>query len=244
MVNFFEKLQAQSNGRASEFFSDHPNPENRIQIVQSEIQKIGRLPVNVRKDSPDFQEVKRIMASMPAAPKSRAAAADNRNGRSNDKPANPSNRWVNYESRDYRFRHPDNWRVYGDGSAVTLAPDGGIVSKALAWGTIISSFEPQNDRDGQVTLEEATDQLLSQLRRSNPNMRMVRNHERVRVAGRQGLSAELSNESPIGGRETDWIVTVLGPDGLLYYLVGVTPQPDFGQYKRVFENVINSFRFK
>jgi hypothetical protein len=141
-------------------------------------------------------------------------------------------------------RHPDNWRAYGNASAVTLAPDGGIVSDALAWGMIVSSFEPHNDRDGRITLEEATDQLLSELRHSNPGMRIVRNHERVRLAGRPGLSTELTNQSPAGGRETDWVVTVLAPDGRLYYFVGVAPQNDFGRYERVFEMVMDSFRFR
>jgi hypothetical protein len=151
---------------------------------------------------------------------------------------------VNFDGRDFRFRHPDNWRAYGEGDAVTLAPDGGIVSNSLAWGTILSSFEPRTDRNGRVTLEDATNQLLNDLRRSNPSMRTVRNPARVRVAGQRGLSTELTNDSPIGGRETDWVVTVLGQDGLLYYFVGVAPQRDFGQYERAFQSVIDSFRLK
>src|SRR5215475_6448700 len=41
MSNFFEKLQTEggSGGRASQFFSDHPNPENRIGNVDKEIEK-------------------------------------------------------------------------------------------------------------------------------------------------------------------------------------------------------------
>src|SRR5919204_3126103 len=41
MVQFFEKIQKESKGRAIQFFSDHPNPENRISNVQHEIQKLG-----------------------------------------------------------------------------------------------------------------------------------------------------------------------------------------------------------
>ena len=45
MVEFFEKIQAESKGRASQFVSDHPNPENRISNVQHEIEKLnGALP--------------------------------------------------------------------------------------------------------------------------------------------------------------------------------------------------------
>ena len=239
MVNFFEKLQAQSRGSSSDFFSSHPSPENRIQNVQGEIEKLGGLP-NVRTDSSSFQEIKRIVSGSPK----RVSARDNRRGTTNGRPANPSTRFVNFDGREFRLRHPDNWRAYGEGSAVTLAPDGGIVSEALAWGMIVSSFEPRSDRNGRIRLEEATDQLLDELRQSNPAMRIVRDHEQMRVAGQRALSSELINYSPIGGRETDWVVTVLAPDGILYYFVGVAPQSDFRQYERPFESLIESFRFR
>src|SRR3989441_3596833 len=55
MVDFFEKLQAQSKEKTSQFFSDHPVPENRISNVQKEIEKLGGAPPNPRTDSSDFQ---------------------------------------------------------------------------------------------------------------------------------------------------------------------------------------------
>ncbi len=58
MVQFFEKIQAESKGRASEFFSDHPNPENRMNYVQAEIEKLGGPSANARTDSPDFHAIK------------------------------------------------------------------------------------------------------------------------------------------------------------------------------------------
>jgi len=64
MVQFFETIQAQSKGRASEFFSDHPNPENRINYVQAEIEKLGGPPPNARADSPDFHEIKNRLMSL------------------------------------------------------------------------------------------------------------------------------------------------------------------------------------
>ncbi len=247
MVQFFEKIQAESKGRASEFFSDHPNPENRISSVQHEIEKLGGMPPRARSDSPDFHEIKSKLAGMPAPPKAGTKAAtngrpsDNRNG----KPDLPSTRYTTYNGRDLQFRYPDNWHQYGQGSAMTLAPDGGIINNgALAYGMMIATFEPHYDRQGQISLEEATDQLVDELRRSNPNMRVMRSHERTRVGRERGLSTELSNDSPAGGRETDWIVTVLRPDGMLYYFVGVAPNREFSSYNRAFEDVIDSVRIK
>ena len=246
MVQFFEKIQAESKGRASEFFSDHPNPENRISYVQHEIEKLGGTSARVRSDSPDFQEIKTKLAGLPAPPKAgtRAAAngrpSDNRNG----KPDSPSSRSTTFNGNDLQFKYPDNWHQYGQGSAMTLAPDGGIINGALAYGMMMSSFEPHYDGQGQIAVEEATDQLLDELRRSNPNMRITRSHERMRVGKERGLSTEVSNESPAGGRETDWIVTVLRPDGLLYYFVGVAPNSDYNRYNSAFEDIVDSVRFK
>jgi predicted Zn-dependent protease len=126
MVEFFEKIQAQSKGRAIQFLSDHPNPENRIGNVQREIQRLGGMAPNARADSPEFHTVKSGIASLPAARKSATAGSrptDSRNGR----PAAPSGRMTTSNFQDLQFRYPDNWRQYGQGSAMTITPDGGII---------------------------------------------------------------------------------------------------------------------
>jgi hypothetical protein len=245
MVQFFEKIQAGSKGRGAEFFSDHPNPENRIPSVQREIEKLGGMPARARAGSPDFREIKNKMAGMPAPPKAGTRAANGRpSGNRNGKPDLPSTRSATFKGRDLQFRYPDNWREYGQGSAMTFAPDGGIINGALAYGMMIATFEPHYDGQGQISLEKATDQLLDELRRSNPKMRITRSHERIRIGGQRGLSTELSNESPAGGRETDWLVTVLRRDGILYYFAGVAPNTDFNRYNRAFENIFDTVRFK
>ena len=246
MVEFFEKIQAESKGRASEFFSDHPNPENRISHVQQEIVKLGGQPQRLRGDSGEFQSVKRDLLAMGAPSNSgRRSAGNARPGDTGTgTPAQPSSRLVTYNGRDMNFRHPDNWRSYGQGSVISLAPDGGIVNNNLAWGMMLETFEPHYDRDGRISLEEATDQLVDELRRTNPNMRLSQRHERIRVNGQPALSTQLSNESPVGGRETDWLVTLLDRDGNLYYIIGVAPSGDFNRYEGAFDDVISSFRLK
>jgi predicted Zn-dependent protease len=245
MVEFFEKIQKESRGRAVQFLSDHPNPENRISNVQHEIERLGGMPLNARRDSPDFHTVKTSMAGMPA-PRGSANArtssrpSDNRNGR----PDVPSGRMVTYNGHDIQFRYPDNWRQYGQGSAMTIAPDGGIINDALAYGIMISTFEPDYHGQGRISLEDATDQLLNDLRRSNSDMRITRSHERINVGGTAAYLTEASNQSPAGGRETDWIITTISTDGQVYYFVGVAPQNEFNRYNDAFQDVIDSVRFK
>lgn len=246
MANFFEKLQAESGGggRAAQFFSDHPNPENRIGKVQGEIVKLGGSASNPRMDSSQFQEVKRIVSGAPA-PRNTPASNSRGGATRNGKPDRPSSRLIDFRIEDIQLRHPDNWKEYGQGSAATLAPDGGIVSGSLAYGMMISTYEPHDDNgDRRISLTEATDQLISELRQSNPQMRIMRSHESVRVGGRSAMSSELSNQSPAGGRETDVVVVVAAPDGTFYYFVGVAPQADYSIYANAFDDIITSVRFR
>jgi Zn-dependent protease with chaperone function len=244
MVEFFEKIQAESKGRAVQFFSDHPNPENRISNVQHEIERLGGMPGNARRDGPDFQSMKASLAGM-AAPRNASSRSggrtpDNRGGR----PASPSSRMIDYNGQDIQFRYPDNWHTYGEGSAMTVAPDGGVINGSLTYGMMISTFDPDYHGQGRISLADATDQLLNDLQRSNPNMRITRSHESTRVGGRQAFLTEASNQSPAGGRETDWIVTTLTPDGSVYYFIGVAPQNEFPGYNNAFEDIIDSVRFR
>jgi hypothetical protein len=222
MVEFFEKIQAESKGRAVEFFSDHPNPENRISNVQHEIEKLGGAPPNPREDNPEFHTVKTTLASMPAPRKgARPGTTTSRpsGNRSSGAPPAPSSRMATYSGDDLQFR-------------------------SLAYGMMMSTFEADYHGQGSIGLAEGTDQLLSDLQRSNAGMRISRGHESIRVGDRQGYLTQASNQSPAGGRENDWIVTTVAPDGLLYYFVGVAPQNDFSLYSRVFEDVIDSVKFR
>jgi hypothetical protein len=239
MVEFFERLQAESRGRAVEFFSSHPNPENRIRNVQTEIEGLGGSRPQARLDSNQFQQVRNMMTSAAAAPGGRPGRTDSRTGR----PEAPSTRFVRYNGNDLQFDYPSNWRVYGQGNALSVAPEGGIVSGNLAWGMMVASYEPDYDYDQRVTLQSATDMLLSELRRSNPQMRTSRGRERINVAGYRGLSMQLTNESPIGGREINWLVTVLHPDGTLFYFVAVAPENEYTRYTRAFDEVLDTVRF-
>ena len=65
----------------------------------------------------------------------------------------------------------------------------------------------------------------------------------IRLDGERGLSTYLSNDSPATGRETDWLVTVLRPEGLIYF-VCVAPEREYDEYDRTFETMLNSVRFR
>jgi len=97
-----------------------------------------------------------------------------------------------------------------------------------------------NDWDG---LSKATQQMIEDLKKSNPSMKITRQPERVRLNGQQGLATYLSNDSPVGGQETDWIVTTLRPEGLVSF-VCVAPQPAYEKYDKTFTAILDSVRFE
>src|SRR5579863_550863 len=74
MSQFFEKLEAESKGKnPPQFLSDHPNPGNRVERVDEEIEKLGGVPPNAKRDSAEFEAIKREVMALPLAKKGAGA---------------------------------------------------------------------------------------------------------------------------------------------------------------------------
>jgi hypothetical protein len=245
MAQFFEKLEAESKGKnPPEFFSDHPNPERRIERVDEEIDKLGGVRPNAKRDSAEFEAIKREVLALPVAKKPAPGAAG-----AVAAPAPPSVNFAAYQASSYTLKYPDNWKKYPDssGGGVSFAPEGGVVDdgsghSALAYGLIVGVGKAQGDPHDWSALDKATREVLQGLMQSNPNMKISRQTERVRLNGQPGLSTYLSNDSPVGGQETDWVITTLRTEGLVYF-VCVAPQSAFSNYDRTFSSILDSVRF-
>jgi predicted Zn-dependent protease len=68
MAQFFQIIEEKYPQRTIQFFSDHPNPGNRIKAVDEEIPQLGPSK-NWTTDSPRFHAVKNHVLSLPPAPK-------------------------------------------------------------------------------------------------------------------------------------------------------------------------------
>ncbi|HET9941784.1 MAG TPA: hypothetical protein VFR05_00500 [Terriglobia bacterium] len=164
-------------------------------------------------------------------------------------PAPPSSRLVAYRGSNLEISYPDNWTVTKTGTAVTIAPEEGIVSGALAYGMLADIFEPRNPEAGGWTaakgeqlLSDATDKLIQDLQRTNPNLRVTRKFPK-RVGGEPALEVEMTSESPVGWREVNRLTTVMRAGDRLHYFLAVAPQSEFGRYSSIFEKMILSIRF-
>jgi hypothetical protein len=245
MAQFFEKLEAETKGKnPPEFFSDHPNPEHRVGRVDEEVEKLGGAPPSAKRDSAEFEAIKREVLALPVVKKPAPGATA-----SVPAPAPPSGNLAEYLASSYTLKYPDNWKKYPDseGGGVSFAPEGGVQDdgsghSAIAYGLIIGVAQAKGDASDENALNAATSQVIQDLQNSNPSMKITRQGERLRLNGQPGLSTYLSNVSPAGGQETDWVVTVLRPEGLMYF-VCVAPQSAYDNYDKTFSSILDSLRF-
>lgn len=234
MAQFFEKLEAETQGKnPPQFLSDHPNPGNRVARVDEEIDKLGGVPANARRDSAEFEAVKREVLALPVVKTPTAATAG--------AAPTPSGTFVDYQTSAYAVKVPENWKKYEDKGSVTFAPDGGISQSGnLAYGMIVSVRQAQADASERV-LENATQALIQELTKTNPGLKVTREPGRVQLNGQPGLSTYLSNDSPAGGEETDWLITVRQPQGMLSFLC-VAPKAAYPNYEKTFTAILDSVR--
>jgi hypothetical protein len=243
MAQFFEKLQAETAGKnPPQFLSDHPNPDHRIDRVDEEIDRLGGPPPNAKRDSAEFETIKREVLSMPVAKKPAPVASAANAG----PPLAPSSHFAEYQGSSFTLKYPDNWGETDETSGASFMPPGGVVQSAgggsaLAYGLIVSVTPIQGNADDSNALENATQELIQNLQKSNANLRVARQPGSVRLNGQPGLSTYLSNDSPIGGQETDWLITVMQPQGLLSFLC-VAPQAAYPDYDKTFSAILDSVR--
>jgi len=61
MAAVLRKTRGGDQGKKSSgvFFSDHPNPEHRVERVDEEVERLGGAPANAKRDSAEFEAIKR-----------------------------------------------------------------------------------------------------------------------------------------------------------------------------------------
>jgi len=246
LAQFFEKIEADSKGQnPPEFFSDHPNPEHRVERVEEEIDKLGGLPTKMKRDSVEFETIKREVRALPVV-KRETLGASGPAPRPMGPPPAPSANYAEYQASAFAMKYPDNWKKYGEKNSVSFAPDGGVMEDSdgkagLAYGIIVDVTKVPGGSGEAKALEKATDELIKSLQKENPKMKIARQPGPVRLNGQPGLSTYLSNESPAGGEETDWLVTAIRPEGLLS-IICVAPQKDYEKYDKTFSAILDSVR--
>ncbi|MBS1851659.1 MAG: M48 family metalloprotease [Acidobacteria bacterium] len=246
MAVFFAKLEEEGGSRGPQFLSDHPNPGNRAQAVSKEVSTLPRKS-SYRGDSAEFKQIKQRVASLKPLT-AEQIAAQQKQANSGVSSIAPSTSTKAFSHSAYQIVYPENWQVFGDqSSAVTIAPQSGVSQNAIAYGVMISAYQPEGN---STTLDQATKDLLASMRQSNPDLRQIGNGETIRVNGVSSRSIDLIGSSPIKDdsgkvlQERDWLVTMKRRDGSLLYLVFIAPDKDFASLRPTFENMLKSVTLK
>jgi predicted Zn-dependent protease len=247
MADFFTKIEEEGGARGPQFLSDHPNPGNRAQAVAKEVATLPRGTI-YRSDSAEFRDVKARVAGMQPLTAQQIGERQTPAVRSSSGSVQPSSSMRSFSHRDFQISYPQNWQLYGDqNSAVTIAPPSGVSQNAVAYGVLINTYQPE---EAAISLDQATHDLLSSLRQSNPDLRVIGHDEDIRVNGVTGKSVDLIGTSPLQdqngrpGRERDWLVAFMRRDGTLLYMVSIAPDKDFESLRPTFEQMLKSIELR
>jgi Zn-dependent protease with chaperone function len=250
---FFEKLEKEDksgNSSVAQFFSDHPNPENRAEAVSREVATLTPKPYKT--DGAEFAAVKHEAAALKPLTAKQFAAMQTKTSETMGQPANgdvmPNGSFKTLNHSAFQMTYPANWEIFGDeSSAITIAPRAGMTANAVAYGAMVNGFQPES-KGGSLTLDEATHQLIDSLRQSNPDMRVIGHDEDIRLNGQPAKSVNLTGDSPMQGPdghpllERDRLITVLRADGTVFYVIFVSPDRDARQLAPTFDKMQSSLR--
>jgi hypothetical protein len=176
-----------------------------------------------------------------------------------------------YSGDTFTARYPADWETLGRGDTVSFVPpaDAENVSEddpAFARGVLVNVFDARGlakaartsgpsdasnltdkivaasqSAPPAVTLDAATDQLLATLKQSSPNLKISAPREQMEVDGQPAVSIKMTSESPLGEIETDWLIAVRRPQGILYF-VCAAPSSEYEDYEATFQKFISSVR--
>jgi Zn-dependent protease with chaperone function len=252
MADFFAKLQAEGGARGPQFFSDHPDPGNRAQAVAKEVATLPR-KTSYRSDSAEFRDIKQRVTGMRPLTAQQIAERQQQqtpamSAASGGAQPSASASLRSFSHRDFAISYPEDWQVFGDqNSAVTIAPQSGVLQNAVAYGMMINTYQPE---DANASLDQATHELLATLRQSNPDLRALGHDENIRVNGIAGKSVDLVGNSPLrdqsgrASQERDWLVALMRKDGTLLYVVSIAPDKDFEALRPTFEQMLKSLKLR
>lgn len=250
MVRFFEKLESQEKGKeGSQFLSDHPNPGNRVEAVTF---AISQLPAKrYTENASEFRRVHaQAMQMTPYTAQQIAQMQQQKRGRAETVSAgaiNPSGNFRTLNHGAFQIQYPDNWETFGNqNSAVTIAPRAGLSENAIAYGVVISGYQPQ----AQQSLSASTQQIFQGLQQSNPSMQAEGGAQQLSVSGLQGLAVNLRSASPLASAngnqvaERDMLVTIQRQDGSVLWLLFIAPEQQFNALSPTFRQMLDSLRTK
>lgn len=254
MAHFFEKIEAEANSgnsRFAEFFSDHPNPGNRVKMVEDEIPYLPKAQYG--QNEGDINKMRQIVAGLPKVKKGAgrqgAAAQPQQGGSPQAAVAMPrvdvSSSMTAFQRNGITFGYPSNWQVIDQSqSGATIAPKEGVVASgggnAIGYGILVNMAQPAA---GRVDLTRDTQALIQQISQGNSGMQVASQPQSLTVGGSRALITKLNSTSPFQNtREVDMLLTI-DRGSTLQYFVFIAPEPEFARLEPMFQQISRSIQF-
>ena len=277
MATMFELLSAQQGsnpGKVAQFFSSHPPASDRGV-------RIRQLATNLGGGQPQvfggFDNLKSRLARLGPAPSQVVAetTVPAPTTSAGDPitvtvPA-PSTRFARFSHANgfFTIDYPNNWRAYGSGYAVSIAPEGGVTTasngrQTLQYGVIVNhyapfegesdrwssslqrSYTPFEDRTTQprAYLEDATDDLVRTILRTNGHLQAEAGSAEPQIIdGEAGFLVRMWGRSPVTGQTERVTLYTRGlPDAHVIYAIAVAPEQDADALAPVFTRMVQSLR--
>ena len=279
MASFFEQLRARQSrepGKLDTFFSDHPAPADREARIRALAGTRGPVQTRVVGGFEATQaRVRGLTASgtQPSGSTGRldvpAAQPTATAGPVTVEIPAPSNRFLRFvqPSGFFTIDYPDNWRTFPSAYAVSMAPEGGVLTtgengqQVMVYGVILNHYAPfagpaarrdlslqhnyapfEDTTSSRGTLEDATDDLVRQIMAANPYLRAEEGSARPEtIDGAPGFSVLLTGRSPVTGEEERaTLFTRSLPDGHVIYALSIAPARSFDALDRTFVRMIRT----
>jgi len=144
----------------------------------------------------------------------------------------------------YSIDHPAGWRPYHQGTSpeIAVAAPGAILQDTelkVGYGAILSYYPVD---EGRATLAAATEDLIRDLLRENPDLRVVSAPAPAETKDGPALMNWLTGDSPFGGQVSELVATALRPEGL-FCLFFVAPKEALPKVRPVFHRMHSSLQF-
>jgi beta-barrel assembly-enhancing protease len=239
MARFFETL-SQTSGAGMQFFSDHPNPDNREHAIEEEVQALPKRTYGY--ETGEFERAKLEVSELPPAGRGGVLSAA-------PLPPQmvPAATWKLMAVKSYRVSLPENWTGYGsaDSNSLIVAPTGGVSRTPkgaidLSFGMMLGYFQPESK---QMTLGTATLSLVTRLHSQDQTIEMASPQQRTIHAGNaEAMITLLKARSGTLGPEANVLYTMLRPEGL-FYALSIAPERNYPELQQTFTQILNSIRF-
>jgi predicted Zn-dependent protease len=250
----FETIQKESRGGGPQWLSSHPDPGNRSAYIAKEAAMLKVAP-RERHDA-EFTQARGLFASLPPAKSmaelERASARGDAPpssgtsvGRIGDPVPPPSTQFRTVQGgKLFDVSVPQNWQAVSSTNAVKFVPQNGYGVVEGGQSVFTHGVELGVARASSRDLGEATQTLIENFARSNPDLRQTSDPRDIRLSQRSGLGIPLVNRSHSGGTERIGIYTTFLEDGNLFYVATIVPDEEAGRYGPVFERIARSIRLR